>query len=224
MADRGIDVAALRVAYEDAPFDEVGLAATPLAQFTAWLAEAVAAEVPEPNAMVLATATPGAHPSARCVLLKGVDARGFSFFTNLESRKSGELGANPSVALVFPWIAIRRQVVVTGAVELVPREEVDTYWLTRPLGSRLGAWASPQSRVVASRAELDARYADVIDRFGSDDVPTPPHWGGWLVRPSSVEFWQGRSSRLHDRLRFAAAGPGAALDDPAAWRVERLAP
>ena len=199
------------------PLTEETLGATWLEQFRHWFAEAVAAaEIVEPNAMVLATADPSGAPSGRTVLLKGVDERGFVFYTNYESRKATEIAMNPAVSLVFPWHPISRQVIVVGTAERVSRAETEAYFATRPRASQLGAWASPQSRVV-TRAELEAALAEVAARFPEPEpVPAPPHWGGLLVRPRSVEFWQGRPGRLHDRLRFRDTGE--------AWIVERLAP
>lgn len=197
------------------PLTEASLATTWLEQFRRWFADAVAApEVVEPNAMIIASATPTGVPSARTVLLKGVDERGFLFFTNYHSRKGSEIAANPAVSLVFPWHAIGRQVIVTGTAERVDRAETEAYFATRPRDSQLGAWASPQSQVI-TRADLEAAFADAAARF-PDSVPPPPHWGGLVVRPVTVEFWQGRPSRLHDRLRYALV--------EGAWAVERLAP
>jgi pyridoxamine 5'-phosphate oxidase len=185
-------------------------------QFAAWFAEAAAQGLPEPNAMIVSTADARARPSARTVLLKEYDERGFVFYTNYESRKGVETAVNPYAGLVFPWFAMQRQVLVTGPVERVSREETDRYFAGRPRGSQLGAWASPQSRVLGSRAEVDEGYAAVEQRFAGRPVPTPPHWGGLRVRPDTVEFWQGRTSRLHDRLRYRR--------DDGGWVVERLAP
>ena len=207
-------------------------APTPLAQFARWIAEATVSGLPEPNAMVLAsvdTSGPQPVPSTRSVLLKHVDADGFVFFTNYGSRKARELDADPWASLLFPWYAVRRQISVVGRVEKVDRAESAEYFGARPYTSRIGAWASPQSAVVASREVLTARFAELAAAFpdngGGDDVPLPDFWGGYRLAPGSVEFWQGRESRLHDRLRFTAYdGPGAALDDPHAWTVERLAP
>lgn len=211
------DVAALRRDYADRGLDEADVAAGWPDAFARWLADAVAAGLPEPNAMVVATADAAGAPSARTVLLKAWDERGFVFFTNLESRKGRELQANPAVALVFPWHPLERQVLVQGRAALVDRDEVEAYFASRPRGSRLGAWASPQSRVVDGRAELDRRWAEVAARFGDDgEVPPPPHWGGVRVEPLAVELWQGRPSRMHDRLRWTRDGSG--------WRRERLAP
>ena len=226
------DLAALRTTYDSGRLLEGDLAATPLAQFTAWMADAVASEfagLAEPSSMVLATADADGDPSARTMLLKGVDARGFAFYTNLQSRKGRSLTENPRASLVFPWYPMLRQVVVVGDVEQVDRAEASQYFCSRPYSSRLGSWASEQSAVIASREVLKARYAELAAAFPDhgrdDDVPLPDSWVGFLVRPRSVEFWQGRPSRLHDRLRFVRVGDApAAMDDPAAWRVERLAP
>lgn len=197
--------------------DESDLAADWLTQFGRWLADAVSADLPEPNAMVFATADPEGRPSARTVLLKGYDARGFTLFTNYDSRKGTEALANPYASLVFPWFAIRRQVVVRGSVEKVDRADTEAYFEIRPRGARLGAWASPQSSVIASREELDTAWREMEERFPEGgSLPPPEHWGGLRVVPETVEFWQGRPSRLHDRLRFRHAESG--------WVVERLAP
>jgi pyridoxamine 5'-phosphate oxidase len=184
-------------------------------QFGRWFADAIRAGLPEPNAMVLATADGVGRPSARTVLLKGYDVRGFVFFTNYRSRKGTELAANPYASLVFPWYALHRQVIVIGPVEPTSRAETEDYFATRPRGAQLGAWASNQSRPLASRTELEDAWAAAEQRF-PDEVPAPPHWGGYRVAPTSVEFWQGRISRLHDRLRFRLAGD--------TWLVERLNP
>lgn len=218
----GPDVAAMRRDYTTTGAStflvEEGLAGTWLAQFRRWLAEATSAGIVEPNAMVLGTADPAGRPSARTVLLKGLDEGGFTFFTNLRSRKAREATANPYASLVFAWHAMGRQVVVCGRVEPVDRAEVEAYYRTRPRASQLGAWASPQSQAVADRAALDAALAEAEQRFpDSSPVPAPPHWGGLRVVPDTVEFWQGRAGRLHDRLCFRrSAGSG--------WLVERLAP
>jgi pyridoxamine 5'-phosphate oxidase len=197
---------------------ETDLADTPTTQFTAWFADASAAGLPEPNAMIVATADRDGRPSARTVLLKGFDQRGFVFYTNYTSRKGTEALDNPYASLVFPWFAIHRQVIVIGRVEKVSRAETETYFATRPRGSQLGAWASPQSQVVPDRDAVDNGLAAAIERFGSDGpVPPPPHWGGLRVVPDTVEFWQGRSNRLHDRLRYRCTGSDV-------WVVERLAP
>ena len=197
---------------------EDDLAASWPEQFAAWFAEATAWGLPEPNAMIVATADAQARPSARTVLLKGYDEHGFVFYTNYESRKGIETSVNPYASLVFPWFAMQRQVLVSGPVERVTRAETESYFGTRPRGSQLGAWASPQSRVLGSRAEVDDGYADAESRFGDGPIPAPPHWGGLRVRPDAVEFWQGRTSRLHDRLRYRRG------DDGSTWVIERLAP
>jgi pyridoxamine 5'-phosphate oxidase len=219
-------LADLRVSYDAGVLDESHLRDTPLAQFRSWFDDAVAVSLPEPNAMIVATAGPDGQPSARTVLLKDADSRGFVFYTNLGSRKSRELAANPRASCVFPWFAMHRQVVVVGRVEQIDRAEAGEYFTSRPHGSRLGAWASRQSTVIDGRTEIEQRYADLQEQYPEGaDVPLPDFWGGWLVRPESVEFWQGRESRLHDRLRFRAVDTGPAdLDDAAAWQVERLSP
>jgi pyridoxamine 5'-phosphate oxidase len=198
---------------------EEELAADWVTQFANWFADAVAAGLPEPNAMVLATADAAGRPSARTVLLKGYDERGFVFFTNYESRKATELFANPYASLVFPWFPIRRQVVVCGGAVPVDRGETEAYFASRPRDSQLGAWASPQSRVVAGRAVLDAALSEVERRFPGE-IPAPPHWGGLRVAPQTVEFWQGRTGRLHDRLRYRRTDGG----EGESWTIERLAP
>jgi pyridoxamine 5'-phosphate oxidase len=213
------DLAAMRRPYDsdDDGLNEDTIAPDWLAQFRRWLADAVAAQLPEPNAMTLATASADGRPSARTVLLKSVDADGFTFFTNYTSRKGIELAENPYASLVFGWFAMHRQVIVTGRVERLSRPETDAYFVSRPRESQLGAWASPQSQIVESRATLDRALAEVEERFaGEDPLPTPPHWGGLRVRPETVEFWHGRIGRLHDRLRYRhRAGE---------WIIERLGP
>jgi pyridoxamine 5'-phosphate oxidase len=198
------------------PLNETDIAPDPLRQFEKWFGEALAAGVPEADAMTLATVTPECAPDARIVLLKGFDSDGFVFYTNYQSRKAKELDANARACLLFYWLAVKRQVRVDGIVEKVSDQESDAYFRTRPWGSKLGAWASDQSEVVASRTELEKRFAEYEVKFG-DDVPRPPHWGGYRLKPTSIEFWQGRENRLHDRLRYR-------LQDDGSWRVERLAP
>jgi pyridoxamine 5'-phosphate oxidase len=189
----------------------------PLAQFARWLDEARAGGLELPEAMTLATADAEGRPSARTVLLKGVSPDGFRFFTNTESRKADELAANPAAALVFHWpLEPRRQVTVTGAVEPLPREEAEAYFRTRPLGSRLGAWASRQSTVVDDRDTLEHAFAEAEAEYGGDP-PLPPWWGGYLLRPDRIELWQNRPNRLHDRFRYSRGADGA-------WVLERLAP
>jgi len=211
----GSDIAALRKSYERAELDEAASQADPLQQFDKWLREAIAAQVPEPNAMTLATVDPEGHPSTRVVLIKGYDASGIVWYTNYESRKGRELAANPHAALQFHWVELERVVRIEGRVELTSAEESDAYFATRPLDSRLGAWASPQSRVIGSRAVLVANAAKAAARHGLKP-PRPPHWGGYRLVPAAWEFWQGRKSRLHDRLRYRVDG--------STWVRERLAP
>ena len=187
----------------------------PLTQFHAWFADAQAA-LEQADAVALATATEDGRPSVRMVLLKRADEQGFGFHTNLESRKGRELATNPRAALLFHWQPLGRQVRIEGAVRAAPAQESEEYFRTRPLASRLAAWASPQSRPLADRAELERRYADAAARFPGDEVPLPPHWGGFRLVPDAYEFWQHGEDRLHDRVRYERAGGG--------WRRERLAP
>jgi len=201
--------------YPDDALTEEDLAGDWPTQFGRWFAEAIDAGLPEPNAMVLGTADEAGRPTARTVLLKGYDVRGFVFFTNYESRKGRELAVNPYASLVFPWYALHRQVLVTGRVERTSRAETEDYFATRPRGSRVGAWASRQSQPLASRTDLERAWAEADARYPGE-VPAPPYWGGFRLAPTSVEFWQGRRSRLHDRLRFRMVGD--------AWLVERLNP
>ncbi|WP_091337681.1 pyridoxamine 5'-phosphate oxidase [Micromonospora rhizosphaerae] len=202
----------------DQGLSETDLAADWYTQFDRWFADAVAFPLPEPNAMIVGTADAAGRPSGRTVLLKGYDPDGFVFFTNYGSRKGAEAAANPWASLVFPWFPMQRQVVVAGRVERIDRAETEAYFATRPRGSQLGAWASSQSQVIPDRAALDDAYRAVAERFADvDQIPPPPHWGGLRVRPASVEFWQGRVGRLHDRLRFRRTEHGD-------WVTERLAP
>jgi pyridoxamine 5'-phosphate oxidase len=211
-----MSIAHLRREYARARLDERDVDPDPLVQFHKWFDDARRAELPEPNAMTLATATPGGVPSARMVLLKAADERGFTFFTDYRSRKGQELEANPHAALVFFWGELERQVRITGTVTRVSREETEAYFRTRPRESRLGAWSSHQSTVLAGREALEARLREVSARHPGDEVPTPPYWGGYLLRPDALEFWQGRESRLHDRVRYHREAGG--------WRIERLSP
>ena len=206
----------MRVEYGKGRLIESEALADPVEQFREWFVAATSAGVPEPNAMTLATAGADGRPDARIVLLKGFDARGFSFFTNRESRKGRELAANPFAALVFFWPALERQVRVEGRVELVSDAEADAYFALRPPGARLGAWASRQSEVVSGREVLETALADIEREYADGNIPRPPHWGGYRVVPDVVEFWQGRPSRLHDRLRYRKADAG--------WLIERLSP
>ena len=209
-------IADLRKSYERAELSEDASHADPLQQFSQWLDEAIKAGVPEPNAMTLATVGSNLRPSTRVVLIKGLDARGIVWYTNYESRKGQELAGNPYAALQFHWVELERVVRIEGVVEKVEPEQSDAYFQSRPLDSRIGAWASPQSQVIRSRAVLVANAA----RYGAQFLlqpPRPPHWGGYRLKPDNWQFWQGRKSRLHDRLRYTANGPDS-------WTRERLAP
>jgi pyridoxamine 5'-phosphate oxidase len=210
-----LDLAALREEYSRAGLDESDLAPDPFTMFDRWMREAVEADLYDANAMVVATVAADLQPSARMVLLKGVDERGFVFFTNTGSRKGRELAANPHCALLFPWHPLERQVRVDGVASPLGRADVEAYFARRPRGSRLGAWASHQSRVVTGREELATAYDDAAARF-PEDVPVPEEWGGYRVHAEAVEFWQGRPGRMHDRLVYRRDGGG--------WRTERLAP
>jgi pyridoxamine 5'-phosphate oxidase len=209
------DLGALRNEYSLKTLDESQVDRDPLKQFGVWMVEAIHAQVPEPTAMNLSTVDPKGRPSGRIVLLKGVDARGFVFYTNYESRKGHDMAANPAVALTFMWKELERQVRIEGEVEQVTPAESDEYFATRPLGSRVGAWASPQSRAIANREWLEQRWSALAVEHGTSPA-RPPHWGGYRVRPTYIEFWQGRRSRLHDRIAFTRA--------EAAWEIARLAP
>lgn len=209
-----MSVADLRQKYGKFELLESGMAGTPFEQFTQWFAQALEAGVAEPNAMTLATVGPDQAPSARIVLLKGFDENGFVFYTNYESRKGRDLAAHPQAALLFFWQPLERQVRIEGRIEKTTAEESDAYFRSRPLGSRIGAWVSPQSQPI-SREALEARYAELTALLG-DDPQRPPHWGGYRVVPHRVEFWQGRPSRLHDRLAYELQGD--------AWVLQRLAP
>lgn len=212
-----LDLGGMRRPYTLGTLDESHVDPDPLVQLQRWLDDAVAAGLPEPNAMVLATADAQGCPSGRLVLLKGLDARGCVFFTGLGSRKARELAANPRVCLVFPWFAMERQVVLTGTGERVPRAESLAYWASRPREHQLAAWASSQSQVVASRAWLEQRLAEAAAHFPEGTpVPLPDDWGGFRVQPQTVELWQGGGGRLHDRLRYRREGPD--------WALERLGP
>ena len=209
-------IAHLRKSYEQGELDEASAAAEPMRQFGLWLEQALQAQLPEPNAMTLATVGEDGRPSTRIVLIKGVDERGIVWYTNYESRKGRELAARPYAALQFHWVELERVVRIEGRVERTSAEESDAYYASRPLDSRLGAWASPQSRPIASRAVLVANAAKAAAQHGLHP-PRPPHWGGFRLLPDRWEFWQGRKSRLHDRLSYRLQPDGA-------WLRERLAP
>jgi pyridoxamine 5'-phosphate oxidase len=189
----------------------------PIKQFSNWFTAAIEAEIRDVNAMSLATATPQARPFVRIVLLKGFDHDGFVFFTNYESQKGQQLEANPHAALAFYWIELDRQIRINGPVEKTSREESERYFHSRPLASQLGAWASHQSEVLDARRVLDARLAEMTERFADQPIPLPPHWGGFRVKPETIEFWQGRENRLHDRFRYTRQSGGG-------WLIDRLAP
>ena len=211
-----ISIADLRLNYTLQQLDETDVDPNPLNQFRIWFDQAVTAQLPEPNAMTLATATRDGVPSARIVLLKGLDDRGFVFYTNYESHKGRELADNPKAALVFLWTQLERQVRVEGDVERVAAAETEAYFHSRPIASQLGAWASPQSQVIPGRQFLEQRYEELEQQYQDQEVPLPPHWGGFRVIPQTIEFWQGRPSRLHDRLRYQL--------QENTWKIERLAP
>lgn len=212
-----MSLADLRKEYSLAGLAEKDLARDPFRQFEKWFQEAEASKLVEPNAMVLSTAARDGRPSGRTVLLKNVDGRGFVFYTNYESRKGRELDGNPRASLVFPWFAFERQVIVEGTVTKVTREESEAYFHSRPLASQLAAWASSQSSILPNRKAIEEAMKDVERKYAGQVVPLPPYWGGFRVVPETVEFWQGRRNRLHDRLRYRRAADGS-------WSVERLAP
>jgi pyridoxamine 5'-phosphate oxidase len=216
-----VKIADLRIDYKRETLDERDVAPQPFRQFERWFDEAVKADVPEPNAMTLATADADGRPSARVVLLKGFDDRGFVFFTNYASRKGRELAARRDAALLFFWPELERQVRIEGAVAMVDAAESAAYFASRPRGARLGAWASPQSEAIGGRAVLQERYAATESQYrdAGDDIPRPPHWGGYRLAPDALEFWQGRPSRLHDRIRYRRDP-----QTPHGWVVDRLAP
>ncbi len=209
-------IASLRQDYKLHALVEADANPDPIVQFQTWFDESVAAQLPEPNAMTIATATPEGIPSARVVLLKGLDDRGFVFFTNYDSHKGQELQANPHAAIVFLWTELERQVRIQGTVERISAAESDNYYYSRPAGSRLGAWASEQSQVIADRTVLETRLAELQTEYPDGDIARPSHWGGFRVMPTLIEFWQGRSSRLHDRLRYQKVGTS--------WAIDRLSP
>jgi pyridoxamine 5'-phosphate oxidase len=211
------DLTGLRNEYGVHGLRRADLHSDPLQQFSAWFAAALAAEIRDANAMSLATATTDGKPSVRIVLLKGFDERGFAFFTNYDSEKGRQLEANPQAALGFYWVQLERQVRISGAVERTSREDSAAYFHSRPIGSRLGAWASKQSEVIDARQVLETRLAEMTERFEEGDIPLPPHWGGYRVKPDKIEFWQGRPNRLHDRFRYSRRPDGT-------WLIDRLAP
>lgn len=210
------DLANLRREYANEPLNEGDVAADPVEQFRAWFAQAERAGVREPNAMSLATVAPNGQPSVRIVLLKGLDARGFTFFTDYRSRKAAELDASGKAALCFHWHDVERQVRITGSVSRVSREDSIEYFARRPRGSQIGAWSSHQSATISSRDVLESEVAEMAARFGDAAVPLPPHWGGYRLVPDEIEFWQGRQSRLHDRLLYRRNGDS--------WTISRLSP
>ena len=212
-----VDPASQRTDYRRASLDAADVDVDPIRQFSSWYDAAAAAGVPEVNAMTLATVDADGRPSARIVLLKEIDDRGFVFYTNLESRKAQHITANPNVSLLFPWIALERQVIVTGTAAKVPLRETLKYFLTRPRESQLAAWASQQSHAISSRKVLEMEWARLKEKFGKGKIPLPSFWGGFRVKPETIEFWQGGPHRLHDRFQYTLQGDGT-------WVIERLAP
>ena len=207
----------LRRRYTQGQLDEHTMHADPMEQFAAWFKEACQASLDEPNAMSLATVSEEGQPSLRTVLLKGYGPQGFDFYTNLESQKGQQIHSHPQVSLLFPWIALERQVIVYGKASLLPRAEVEAYFATRPRESQLGAWASRQSQPVASREALEASFEEVRLRFENQPIPAPGFWGGYRVLPAKMEFWQGRAGRLHDRVSYQMSSEGP-------WQLQRLSP
>ena len=216
MTDRPVNLADLRAEYSTVGIAREELNDDPVAQFRAWFDQACASGIHEPNAMSLATAGSDGRPVVRTVLLKQYDERGFVFFTNLESRKARHLAENPHAALLFPWVALERQILITGRVERVSMAEAAAYFVTRPVGSQLAAWASPQSTVLSSRGLLEAKWEEMKRKFADGRIPLPSFWGGYRVLPDLFEFWQGRASRMHDRFQYTRTD--------GAWVIERLAP
>lgn len=210
-------IADLRKEYSSETLLENDIATGPIVQFQKWWDQAIASEILEPNAMTLATASTDGLPSARIVLLKGFDEKGFVFYTNYESYKAMQLQENPKACLVFHWRELERQVRIMGVVQKVSTEESNEYFSSRPIGSRIGAWASPQSKMIPGREWLEHEFEKRKNEFSSGDVPLPPHWGGYIVKPVIIEFWQGRFSRLHDRIQYT-------LEEAGSWKIERLAP
>ncbi|HRP08545.1 MAG TPA: pyridoxamine 5'-phosphate oxidase [Gemmatimonadales bacterium] len=212
-----MDLGPMRLNYQGQPLDEHTVSGDPFTQFESWFRDAEAAGVPEPNAMTLATVGGDGRPSARIVLLKGVDGSGFTFFTDHRSRKGRELAGNPAVALVFHWHELARQVRITGQAHRIGDEESLAYFRSHPVGSQHGAWASEQSSEIGGRNELERRVAEVVTRFAGEAIPLPPHWGGYRVVPDTVEFWQGRPDRLHDRILYTH-------NPESGWQLVRLSP
>ncbi len=212
-----MNIADLRAEYSTVGVTREELRDDPVEQFRAWFDQACAAGITEPNAMSLATAWRDGRPVVRTVLLKQYDARGFVFFTNLESRKARQLAENPQAALLFPWIGLERQVMIAGTVEKVSIADATAYFITRPVGSQLAAWASPQSTVITSRQLLEMKWDEMKRKFADGKIPLPSFWGGYRVVPEVFEFWQGRANRLHDRFQYSRHGD-------ARWAIERLAP
>ena len=211
------DISSLRRSYSRQSLNEADVLPNPLSQFARWFEEAMQSQLPEPNAMTLATANRSGRPSARTVLLKGADAEGFVFYTNYESRKGNDLADNPQAALLFTWLELERQIRIEGAVEKISPEQSLAYFQSRPLGSQIGAWASPQSQIISDRNVLENRSAQLQEQYaGADALPLPPFWGGYLLRPDRLEFWQGRESRLHDRIDYVL--------ENGHWNIQRLAP
>lgn len=214
-----MDIAALRRNYTLQSLNESDVAPDPFEQFKRWFEEALNSQLPEPNAMILSTASPSGRVQSRTVLLKGLDDRGLAFYTNYESAKGRELADNPQCALLFLWLELERQVRIEGRAERMPVEESETYFRSRPRSSQIGAWASPQSAVITERAVLESKAAEIAETFKNDEtLPLPPFWGGFIVVPDRFEFWQGRESRLHDRIVYERA------QDASDWRIKRLAP
>ena len=213
----GVRVADMRRDYKLSCLDRSDLAADPTEQFDKWFQEAISAGIADPTAMILATTGDDNRPAARTVLLKGVDSRGFVFFTNYQSRKGQQLTENPYASLLFAWTSLERQIEIRGTVSRVGRDETEDYFYSRPIGNQIGAWASAQSSVIESRAALEKRVTVLMEKYRGQTVPVPPFWGGFRVAPDSIEFWQGRPSRLHDRLLYTR-------DDKGPWRIERLSP
>lgn len=211
------DIASIRTDYKQRSLDEANVAENAIEQFTRWWQEAIDSRLEEVNAMTLATVTDEGWPAARIVLLKGYDEQGFVFFTNYNSHKGKEMERHPNAALVFFWRELERQVRISGTVEKISAAESDAYFQSRPAGSRIGAWASPQSSVITGRRVIEQNYAEYEKQFGQGPIPRPEHWGGYIVKPVAIEFWQGRGSRLHDRILYTLRQQGE-------WIRERLAP